>query len=94
MPEIPFWEMLPTDQEEIMRENYEERAAIMEYHGGMSRGLAEQAAYAFMFADTPELIAAFVSDAEIERQLYRAANIRRHREKGLRILARGQDSGS
>ena len=87
-PHKPHWERLPKPEAEHARENYEHRAAIMEYDGGMSRGLAQQAAYAFQFADTPELIAAFVPEGEIERQIYRAALIRRHREKGKRIMAK------
>lgn len=87
-PHKPHWERFPEPERSNCRESYEERAAIMEYDGGMSRGLAQQAAYAFQFADYPETIAAFIPEEEIERQLYRAAQIRRHREKGLRIMAR------
>jgi hypothetical protein len=87
-PHKPHWEQFPEPERSNVHESYEERAAIMEYHGGMSRGLAEQAAYAFQFTDTPELIAAFVPEEEIERQTYRAELIRRNSEKGKRIMAK------
>lgn len=35
------------------REAYEERAAIMEYDGGLSRAAAERAAYAIMLIKSP-----------------------------------------
>lgn len=89
-PHRPHWEQFPEPERSDFRYDYEHRAAIMEYDGGMSRGMAERASYSFPFADSPATIAAFTPDEEIERQVYRAGNIRRHFEKGKRIMECGK----
>lgn len=80
--------MLPSNIGVHFKEKYEERAAIIQFDGQMSRGMAEQASYSFMFSDNPEMIAPFVDEEEIKRQVYRASNIRRHAAKGITIMAR------
>lgn len=75
-PGKPHWEQIPEPASTQCREDYEERAAIMEYHSGMSRGCAEQAAYSFPFVDNPDSISAFVSDGQIASQPLRAKIIR------------------
>lgn len=76
LPHRPFWEMLSAEKSRSLRETYEETAARLEYGELMPRGMAEAAAYAFMFSDKPEIIYAFVSDEEVNRQLLRAKIIR------------------
>ena len=44
----PIWTVLPPQERAAAREDFVERAAIMEYDGGNSRGTAELAAYAFL----------------------------------------------
>lgn len=41
----PFWQRLPADQRSAAQEAWDERAAIMEYDGGMTRKEAEREAY-------------------------------------------------
>jgi len=82
---VPHWEMLPDWAAECRREEYEERAAIMQFDGGMHVGAAEQMAYAFAFADSPEKISPFVYDEQLETQLMRARIFRGRRELELRL---------
>jgi hypothetical protein len=49
--ERPIWETLPNRRHAMVaREVWEERAAIMEYDGGLSRAAAEHAAYKLLVA--------------------------------------------
>lgn len=41
----PFWDELPVDEATAWEEEFEERAAIMEHHGGMKTSAAEVEAY-------------------------------------------------
>jgi hypothetical protein len=72
------------------REDYEERAAIIEFDAGMSRGTAEMAAYAFLverLVEDPALPFSAVNECDIARQLDRAKRFRKHgdlcRAKGV-----------
>lgn len=85
---VPFWDMLPSLQGDPIRDDYEERASIMEFCGAVAREVAEQMAYCFMFADTPDLISPFVSDEQNKTQLLRARTFRGKREIELQAEIR------
>lgn len=78
-PSHPLWAELPENIAESLREDWVERSAIMEFCGNMSRGLAEAAAYAFLFTAAPERAAVWATSEEIDRQVLRATLIRRTR---------------
>jgi hypothetical protein len=73
------------------REDYEERAAIIEFDAGMSRGTAEMAAYAFLverLVEDPALPFSAVNECDIARQLDRAKAVSQARRSlsGERVV--------
>lgn len=47
-PDRPIWALLPESAALHCREDYEERAAILEFHGGQPKATAEANAYAMV----------------------------------------------
>lgn len=72
-PEPPFWTLLPKHLAESAREDWEERAAIMQYCGGQSQGGAEMFAYAYKCVE-------YGIGNDLERQEDRVRRIEHHRQ--------------
>jgi hypothetical protein len=79
----PVWEVMKGEAAIAAREDFEERAAIMEYCNGQSRGTAELCAYAFLverLVEDPALPFAAVTECNIGVQLDRAKRFRKHED--------------
>jgi hypothetical protein len=90
-PGQPIWNAYPKAKAERIREAYEERAAIMEYHGNVARHWAEICAYAFLVDalwDASAIPARAIVPFDVVRQLDVAIRIRRNewRKLGCRII--------
>lgn len=75
--------MWTLDGNEWVRAEFEERAAIIEYHGGHGRGGAELFAYAMTIERVhSELTLSASMTSAVALQLDRARRIRNHHAKG------------
>jgi hypothetical protein len=86
----PIWDLLPEKLANRAREVFAERAAIMEYDGGQSRGTAEITAYAFLVEklwDLGVIDLEMIDKSNVNVQLKRAVMLRRHAAIGRRIMA-------
>ena len=91
-PHPPVWEWdgLSDVSKERARECYEERAAIIEYNGGLSRGVAELRAYSILIDVMHEkklFNTEHMRDGDVIRQVDRREAFRRNDAIGRRIMA-------
>lgn len=64
----PFWSQLPSILAVDLEEEFEARAAKLEYSDGYSRGFAEACAYSHFFVYRKRELSPFLDAIEIRRQ--------------------------